>query len=81
MGIPAGTAALAREVHDELTDLGINQLAASARVIEQWSNATGPDRVDTTDACHVRFASVTRALVSRNKNSSSLFVDGVQLGE
>ena len=50
MGQSAGTAALAREVYDELTELGINQLATSARVIEHWSNAMGPGGYDTADA-------------------------------
>ncbi|MFN8072769.1 MAG: BTAD domain-containing putative transcriptional regulator [Mycobacterium sp.] len=50
MGHSAGTAALAREVYDELTELGINQLATSARVIEHWSNAMGPGGYDTADA-------------------------------
>ena len=50
MGHCTGTAALAREVYDELTDLGINQLAASAQVIEQWSNAMGPESPDTAAA-------------------------------
>ena len=49
-GPSAGTAALAREVYDELTELGINQLATSARVIEHWSNAMGPGGYDTADA-------------------------------
>ena len=50
MGHFTGTAALACEVYEELTDLGISQLAASALVIEQWSNAMCPDGFDTADA-------------------------------
>lgn len=50
MGHSTGTAALACEVYEELTDLGISQLAASAVVIEQWSNAMCADGFDTADA-------------------------------
>ena len=37
MGQVDGTAPLARAVHAELTELGINQPAASAQIIEGWA--------------------------------------------
>lgn len=50
LGRAAGTADLAREVHAELSALGISQLATSARLIEHWSHAMGPEGLDTSDA-------------------------------
>lgn len=47
MGRFDGTAELARTVHAELTELGINQLAASARIIEGWADALCPGGADT----------------------------------
>lgn len=49
LGDPQGLAALARKVHDELSELGVVQLATSARVIESWSLSMDPDGPDTAD--------------------------------
>jgi DNA-binding SARP family transcriptional activator len=46
-GIVPGTAQLADELAAELSELGMEQLAASARIMRDWARALGPDRADT----------------------------------
>ena len=48
-GCHDGTAELADAVHTELREHGIDQLAASARVIGAWARALGPGMPDTAD--------------------------------
>ena len=53
------TAQLADKAFAELTELGIHQLAATARIIGGWARAMGPDGVDTSG--EVRQAIATHA--------------------
>ena len=49
LGQVPGTVDMARQVHKELVEHGVNQLAASARIIEAWAEAMGPGRPDTAE--------------------------------
>lgn len=60
LGRIEGTAQLARAVHTELTELGINQLAASARIVEGWASALRLGGADTSDAVRAAIDAHTR---------------------
>lgn len=49
LGESEGVAALARTVYDELTELGVVQLATSAQIIEGWALALDSPGLDTAD--------------------------------
>ena len=65
MGQVDGTAPLARAVHAELTELGINQLAASAQIIEGW--ALGREGADTS-------AAVRAAIDAHTQDATQIFL-------
>ncbi|WP_019930012.1 BTAD domain-containing putative transcriptional regulator [Nocardia sp. BMG111209] len=58
-GIVPGTARSADVVARELAELGMAQLAASARIMRDWALAVGPDRADTAAAAHAAYEIVT----------------------
>ncbi len=67
MGQWDGTEDMAREVYTELTDLGVSQLAASARLIEAWAGAMGRQRLDTCDI-------VRQAIAAHCQDGSRIFL-------
>lgn len=60
MGRVPGTAELAASLHDGLTVAKLDQMAASAKVIECWALAVGTESTDTADAMRAALAVHTR---------------------
>ena len=56
MGRVGGTAELAAGLHAALTTAKLDQMAASAKVIECWALALGPEATDTADEMRAALA-------------------------
>lgn len=67
VGDPHGLAVLARAVYEELSELGVVQLATSAKIIEGWALAMDSPELDTA-------ADVSEAIARHSEDGTRIFL-------